>query len=383
MATVAIAPDSFKGSIDAVAAASALRAGWLASRPDDTVVVLPQADGGEGTLEAVLGAVAGAELCGPVTITGPDGRLAAAPWVRLPDGTAVVELARAAGLPMMARPDPLGASTKGLGEVISHVLDAEPSRLLIGLGGSASTDGAAAAFAALGLRLIDEHGALVPGNGGSLARLATVDDSALRPPPPGGVQLLSDVSSPLLGPAGAAAVFAPQKGANPQQVGELEAGLARWAAVLEAAGRPPRADTPGAGAAGGAGYGFMALWGAQATSGAAHVARVTGLDDAVATADVLITGEGQFDATSMTGKVVGHALELARLAGTPAVVVAGALAADPTHMAAAGGNNVEGMSLTAMAGSSSAALAQPERWLIEAGSRAAAAHTAQSGSGGR
>jgi glycerate kinase len=179
-------------------------------------------------------------------------------WLELPDGTAVVELALSSGLPLMERLDPLGATTRGLGEVIAAALDAGARALLIGLGGSASTDGGAGALRALGLEVRDADGVALPDGGGALARLADVDRSGLRLPPVGGVRLLSDVTAPLLGPSGAAAVFGPQKGAGPADIAQLETALARWASLLGA----DLAAIPGAGAAGGTAYGFLAAWGA-------------------------------------------------------------------------------------------------------------------------
>lgn len=378
MAHIVVAPDSFKGSAEASAAAAAIAQGWLQVRPRDTITTLPQADGGEGTLNAIAAAVPGASMRGPVSVPGPDGRQTRAWWLELADGTAVVELASVAGLPLMDHLDALGASTRGLGELLSHVLDTQPQRLVIGLGGSATTDGAAGAFSALGL--VDLDGS-APSDWDGPSR--GVDIAALRKPPPGGVELFTDVSAPLLGPEGAAAVFAPQKGATAAQVIALEQRLSRWVAALEAAGAPAVDNQPGAGAAGGAGYGFMALWGAVATPGAAQISRLTGLDKALHNADALVTGEGRFDATSLTGKVVGHGLNLAQAAGVPVTVIAGALSEDPSAISAhtvsdqrrehgdAPKHAVTGVSLTELAGSSEAALAESQRWLIKAGALAA------------
>lgn len=378
MAHIVVAPDSFKGSVDAGPAAAKIAQGWLTVRPHDTVTTLPQADGGEGTLTAIHAASAGSQLHGPISVQGPDGRPVNARWLELADGTAVVELAMAAGLPLMQHLDPLGASTWGLGTLLGHVLDAQPRALIIGLGGSATTDGAAGAFGELGLRYTGSSH-----SGDWRDYLDSVDLGQLRPPPPGGVELLTDVDAPLLGPRGAAAVFAPQKGADAAQVKFLEKRLLRWASALESAGAPAVAEVPGAGAAGGAAYGFMALWNATATPGAARIARMTGLDTALHTADLLITGEGRFDATSLTGKVVGHGLALGGSAGVPTTVIAGDLAHEPNSLidpeSASAGNAsrvaeqpaVRGISLTELAGSSATAQVQAHRWLVEAGARAA------------
>lgn len=352
---IVIAPDSFKGSLGAAAVADALAEGWLSVRAGDSVALLPQADGGECTLDAMATAVPGARLRSAGPVTGPDGRPTPGHWLVLPDGTAVVELAQASGLPLMTALDPLGATTRGLGEVIAAALDAGATSLVIGLGGSASTDGGAGALAALGLGLLDEHSIQLPDGGGALARLVRVETSTLRDPPQGGVRLLSDVTAPLLGPAGAAAVFGPQKGATPDQVVTLDEALAHFAGHVGSGPHRDAATAAGAGAAGGTGYGFLAAWGAEITGGAAEIATLTGLVAAAASADLVITGEGRFDATSRSGKVVGHVLELA---GARAAVVAGELAADP---------GVDAVSLSELAGSPEAAMSEPERWLRAAG----------------
>ncbi|MDM4763954.1 glycerate kinase [Galbitalea sp. SE-J8] len=353
---IVVAPDSFKGTIGATDAASAIADGWRRVRPDDVLELLPQADGGEGTLDAVRAAVPAAVLRRGPAVTGPDGRPVPSTWLALPDGTALVELAAVSGLPLLREPDSLGATTRGLGETIAAALDDGATALWIALGGSASTDGGAGALSALGLRITDAAGDELPDGGGALARVARVDRSGLRAAPAGGIRLLSDVRSPLLGPRGAAAVFGPQKGATPQQVRVLDAGLARFASRLG-----PGADAPGAGAAGGTGYGFIAAWGAEPRSGADAVAELTGLPAAIERADLVITGEGRADATSLEGKVVGRVLERAVASGTPALVIAGAGALDP-HPSIA---------LVEIAGSVEAALADPARWLRAAGQRAA------------
>ena len=271
-------------------------------RPDDVLTLIPQADGGEGTLDAIEAAIPSAVRRDAGQVTGPDGRATPGAWLVLPDGTAVVELAQMCGLPLAARLDPLGASTVGLGEVIRQSLVAGASRLVIGLGGSASTDAAAGALAALGLR----GDASLTAGGGALGELRYLDRSQLIAPPAGGVILLTDVAAPLLGSTGAAAVFGPQKGATPADITVLDTNLARFAVVLGG-----EVSLPGMGAAGGAGYGFVAAWGAQIRPGADYLSALTGVQEAVARADLLITGEGRFDATSRTGKIVGSLIDLA------------------------------------------------------------------------
>jgi glycerate kinase len=357
---VVIAPDSFKGTLGAAGAADALAAGWREVAPDDEVLALPLADGGEGTLDA-LGHDLPAACWRSEPVTGPDGRPVDAAWLLLPDGTAVVEMARAAGLPLLDRPDPMGATTRGLGELLATVV-ADPAvrRVMLTLGGSATTDGGTGALAALGARFLDADGADLPPGGGALARLDRVDLDGLVPPPPGGVQCLVDVTAPLLGPLGAAGQFGPQKGASPAQVAELDAALARLADRLGG-----DREAPGAGAAGGTAYGFAACWGAEFVSGAAAVAAAAGLDDALTGAALVITGEGQFDAQSLRGKVVGDLVDRAGRAGVPVAVVAGRVDAVgdlPVHRA---------LALTDLAGSVQSAMGDPARWLAEAGRRLA------------
>jgi glycerate kinase len=360
---VVIAPDSFKGSLAAAEAALAISEGWLSVRPDDEIALLPQADGGEGTLAAVASAVPGAVLRSAGPVTGPDGRPTPGSWLDLPDGTAVVELAQASGIPLMASLDPLGATTRGLGEVIAAALDAGATALVIGLGGSASTDGGAGALAALGMRLLDDDGRPIGDGGGELARLARVDRSDLRDAPAGGVRLLSDVTAPLLGPEGAAAVYGPQKGADAEDIRTLDAALARFADLLG-----DGAATPGAGAAGGAGFGFLAAWGARIEAGSQAIARLTGFAAAAASADVVITGEGRYDATSATGKVVGNALALVDQGKARTFVIAGQIDAVPVTPER---RPVTAFSLAELAGSPEDAMADPARWLREAGAQAA------------
>jgi glycerate 2-kinase len=351
---VVVAPDSLKGSIAAREAAAALADGWRDARPGDELVCLPLADGGEGTLQ-VLAATDTAARWHPAQVTGPDGRPVASCWLELRDATACIELALASGLPLMRAPDPLGAQTTGTGELIAAAIEAGARRIVIALGGSASTDGGTGALAALGARFLDGAGRRLPPGGGALRHLAAADLTGLRPPPPGGVTCLTDVRAPLLGPDGAAAVFGPQKGADGPQIAILEAGLSRLALVL---GGDPGAQ--GAGAAGGTGYGFTAAWGADITPGAAELIRVAGLDEQLARADLVLTGEGRYDATSAEGKITGTVLAAAARAGVRAGLAAGVLAANPPPGVAA-------VALDRLAGGAGPAMSHPARWLREAG----------------
>lgn len=361
VARVLIAPDSFKATATARSAALAIARGWATVRPDDELVLAPQADGGEGTIDAVAAADPSAAIR-VANVTGPDGREVAARWMLRRSGEAVLELAESSGLPLLAALDPLGATTRGLGELIAVALDAGATSLTIGLGGSASTDGGAGALSALGMVLRDASGTVLPAGGGALSRLEHLDRSALRPPPSGGVRLLTDVTAPLLGPAGAAAVFGPQKGAGVPEVAQLEAALARFAHLLGG-----DSTSPGSGAAGGTGFGLSAAWGAALVPGAPTIASLSGLRDLAAGADVVISGEGRFDATSTRGKVVGHLLGLVP-SSARAVVVAGAFDAVPVLP---DGHPVTAIALSELAPTVDAARADALHWLEVAGARAA------------
>ncbi|MGY1804425.1 glycerate kinase [Blastococcus sp. SYSU D00922] len=354
---VLVAPDSFKGSAAAAQVAAAVRDGWLTERPRDRVLLAPMADGGEGTLDAFATAVAGARRV-PVEVDGPDGRPVACDWLLLPDGTGVVELAAASGLTLMGTPDPFRASSLGFGQAVAAALDAGVHRLLLGLGGSASTDGGAGLLTALGARFLDASGRPVPLGNAGLGLLDRVDLGGLRPLPAGGAVVLGDVDAPLLGVRGAAAVFGPQKGAGPDDVPRLEASLRRLADLT--GGDPAE---PGAGAAGGAGFGLR-LWGATLSSGAASVAAAVGLPRLVAGADAVVTGEGRYDAQTAAGKVASHVRSLARAAGVPLLLVAGSTTVPTDDFAAA-------VALVDLAGGEEAALAEPVRWLEAAGAELA------------
>ena len=363
--TVVIAPDSFKGSLDAVGVARAIGDGWASVRPGDDIRLVPLADGGEGTMDAIEAAVPGSVRRDAGEVEGPDGRPVRGEWLELPDGTAVVELAQMSGLPQMAELDPLGANTYGLGQVIRAALEAGAPRLVIGLGGSASTDAASAALAALGLTTAPPTDSRHLRRGGAeLTAIRALDGADLTPAPPGGVVLLTDVDAPLLGPRGAAAVFGPQKGASANDVATLDAALAHFAGLL---GGDP--DMPGAGAAGGAGYGFAAAWGAVVEPGADYIARLGGVHELVAGADVVLTGEGRFDATSVGGKLVGQVIRIAGPGRARLGIIAGSLGAQPTW----DDEPLWATDLVGLAGSTHAAMTETARWLHDAGAAAARA----------
>jgi glycerate kinase len=359
---VVIAPDSFKGSLDAAGAADALAEGWSRARPGDEIVTVPLADGGEGTLEA-LGAGLPSECFRTALVTGPDGDPVEATWLLRPDGTAVIELARAAGLPQLDPLDPLGATTFGVGELL-RIAAADPAttHVLLGLGGSATTDGGSGALAALGAGFLDADGVDLPRGGGALSRLATIELGGMVTPPANGLECLVDVTNPLVGERGAAAVFGPQKGATAEDVAALDAALAHFADVLgQVAAHPLDRSTPGAGAPGGTAFALLSCWPGRMVPGSRAVAEAAGLTAALADADVAITGEGRFDDQSIHGKVVGNLLEMATESGTVVAVAAGAVAVAPRAPA------VTAVSLTDLAGSADASMAEPARWLVAAG----------------
>ncbi|MCM3657337.1 glycerate kinase [Agromyces mediolanus] len=353
---VVVAPDSFKGSATAADAARAIAAGWTSVRPYDEILLRPMADGGEGTLDAFAAAVPGAERRA-VVVAGPAGGEHAAEWLLLPDGTAVVELAATSGLTLLDRPRPLEACTRGFGQAIGAALDAGAERLLLALGGSGSTDGGTGALAALGARFLRADGEPIAPGGGGLAELDRVELGGLRSLPPGGATILGDVTNPLLGAEGAAAVFGPQKGAEPAQIDRLERGLARLAERIP--GGAALAAATGAGAAGGTGFGLL-VWGARMSGGAAAVAEAIGLDAALGGARIVITGEGRYDRQSAAGKVPSEVAARAAVAGVPVALVAGRIDAETSAFRATA-------SLSSLAGSGARAMADPLAWLRAAG----------------
>lgn len=360
--TVVLAPDSFKGSIAAAAAAAALAEGWRSVDPGTAIVPRPMADGGEGTLDAFAAAIPDATRV-PVTVTGPHGRPLAASWLLLPPtddaprGTAVVELASTSGIELLGSALlPLDAHSLGFGQAIAAALDHGVSRLVLGIGSSASTDGGTGVLTALGARFTDAAGQAIPLGARGLDALVAADLTALRALPGGGALVLSDVTNPLLGAFGAAAVFGPQKGLGQSAVIRADAGLRRLAGLL-----PADPDIPGAGAAGGVGFALRA-WGARLVPGAAEVAGLIDLPGALAAASVVVTGEGSFDGQSAAGKAPTHVGALAAAAGVPVALVAGRITADADTSAFA-----HAVSLTELAGSADAALADPARWLRAAG----------------
>jgi glycerate 2-kinase len=335
---IVVAPDKFKGSLSAAEVAAAVAAGLLDAVPSATVVQVPVADGGEGTLAAAL--AAGFDRV-PVRVAGPTGApLDSAVAVR--GATAVVELAAASGLAVLPGgvPAPLTATSLGTGQLVRAALDLGCTEVVIGVGGSACTDGGAGLLAGLGARLTDVAGRALPPGGAALQALDRVDLTDLDPRVHSArLVLATDVDNPLLGRTGAAAVYGPQKGATDADVALLEAGLTRWAAVLgDVLGAPAAgaAGRPGAGAAGGVGYACLAALGAVRRPGIDVVLDLAGFHGHLAGADLVVTGEGSLDEQTLHGKAPAGVAARARAAGVPVVAVAGRCSLGPADLRAAG-----------------------------------------------
>ncbi len=335
---VVCAPDSFKGSMSALVAAQAMREGVLRAVPTADCVLVPMADGGEGTVAAFTEAL-GAQL---VTVAASDalGRPVRAQYGYLAGARlAVIEVAAAVGLALLKRNelDVSRASSFGAGALVRDALDRGARRLIIGLGGTATNDAGAGLMTALGARFIGEDGLVLPLGGAALARLARVDLSGLDPRLARlDVQVACDVETTLLGSRGASAVFGPQKGATSVDVQALDAALTRWADVVEPlVGRRVR-DLPSSGAAGGLGACLAAFFGAELVGGAALVAETVGLRAQLAGADWVFTGEGTVDAQTMAGKTAWGVLELTRQSGVPVIIFAGRVAPDASALLAHG-----------------------------------------------
>ncbi|MDX1893054.1 glycerate kinase [Mycolicibacterium sp. 050158] len=333
MTTLVLAPDKFKGSLTAPEVVDALTAGIRLRRPDVTVVARPVADGGEGTLDAFLAA-------GFVAVPA----MAAGPWdtrrhttrIAVRGSTAVVEMAASIG-GAPRRDNPLTATTLGVGHLVRHALDMGCTDIILALGGSVSTDGGAGMLQTLGAVLQTHRGRPLPLAYNAIANAASLDLTDLDPRlSRTAFTLAADVTNPLLGASGAAAVFSPQKGATPAQVVLLENRLRRWGELVNAATNTDMTSAPGAGSAGGTGFGAMAVLGARFRRGVDVVRDVVQLDDAVAGATLVVTGEGCLDTQSLHGKAPMGVAECARAQRVPVIAVAGTVRLDRRQARAAG-----------------------------------------------
>lgn len=357
---IVVAPDSFKGTITAADAAEALGEGWASVDPDAEILRRPMADGGEGTVAAFRTAVPGARDV-TIDVDGPAGKRIAATWLLLPStadaphGTAVIDIASTSGIELLDELRPWDADTTGFGQAIVDALDRGVSRLLLGIGSSASTDGGTGMLRALGMRFLGENEDPVAPGARGIADIVTIDRRAARALPE--TLVLTDVTNPLTGPRGAAAVFGPQKGLiDGQDIAAVDRALGALATLL---GLDP--DAPGAGAAGGAGAALLAI-GARLAPGAGEIASLIDLPAALAAADIVLTGEGSYDGQSGDGKVPSFVAGLAVAAGAHPLLIAGRITtdADVTLFQTA-------LSLTDLAGSVESARAEPARWLRYAG----------------
>ena len=322
-----IAPDSFKESMSAERVALAIAAGWREVFAEADIRLCPMADGGEGTVEAVLSATGGERR--EQQVRGPLGTPVTAHWGWLPDERqAVIEMAAASGLHWVAaeQRDARITTTYGTGELVLAALDAGARRIILGIGGSATNDGGAGLLEALGARLLNEEGQPIGRGGAALTDLQRIElaglDTRLAATE---IIIAADVDNPLCGPHGASHVFGPQKGASADQVEQLDHALSHFADVMAAALGQDYRDVPGVGAAGGLGFAARAVLGARFRPGIELVAELSGLAEAVQGADLVITGEGRLDGQSLHGKTPVGVARIARAAGVPVIALAGSL----------------------------------------------------------
>lgn len=323
---VVIAPDSFKESLCAPDAAQAIARGWLRARPSDELVLRPMADGGEGTVDAVLAAQPGerreCRVCGPL------GQPVTAHWGWLNDATAVIEMAAASGLHWVPerKRDAARTTSRGTGELLREALQAGARKIILGLGGSATNDAGLGLLQALGVRFLDAQGAELGDGGAALATLESIDLSGLDPRlKQVEIEVAADVNNPLCGPRGASAVFGPQKGATPEQVEQLDEALRHFAAVAAKTLGEDHSLFPGVGAAGGLGFASRAFLKARFRPGIELVAELSGLEEAMQGAALAITGEGRLDGQSLHGKTPVGVARLAKRNGVPVIALAGSL----------------------------------------------------------
>jgi glycerate kinase len=350
---VMVAPDKLKGTLSAEKAASALARGIR--REGHDADECPLADGGEGTLDAWL---TPSGVARTASVMGPDGETVEARWGLAPDGSALVESAEAIGLSRSTASDVLGATSFGVGELVKHALDAGARRIVVALGGSATSDAGIGMAQALGVRF---EGAREPASASDLESVTRVDTSGIDPRL-ASVELIAacDVMNPLTGPRGAALLFAPQKGATPAIAVRIERATARFVALAGG-----NADTPGSGAAGGLGFALAHFARARLVSGADFVLDHVGFEERLRGVDLVVTAEGRLDRQTLEGKLVKKICERANQANVPAIVIAGSVEIDTDALGAR-----RSYSLVEEAGSEERAQREVEHWLAETAARA-------------
>jgi glycerate kinase len=350
VAKILLVPDSFKGSATSGEVADSVANGWLQIRPADEITCTAFADGGEGTVAAVESSVKDSVRV-PVVAQSADGRVHDCYWLLVNGDIALIEMAMICGITTVQKLDALGAHSYGLGQVISAASgDSRVKEIVIAVGGSASTDAGVGALIALGFKCVDATGEALSLGGGFLGELKKVSGDFIAPVR--GIKVLVDVQSPMTGESGAAHVFAPQKGAAPDEVATLDQGLKNFLEVVGGV------DAPGYGAAGGVSGGLALVLGAQIVSGVKTLAALTGVAEKLSQVDLMITGEGSFDSQSYQGKVVGYLLEEAAARNVAAMVVCGVNK---------NGDDGQIISLVELAPSVEAAITESTIWLEEAG----------------
>ena len=355
MTRVLVCVDSFRGSIDSLAAAQSIAAGWSAIRPADEIETLAFADGGEGTLDAVHRATPGSRV---QSVIDQDSNREIS-FLAISKEIALVELAAICGLGVEGSADPQGASSYRLGLGIRQAIAMGHQIIWVGLGGSASSDGGAGAMQALGAKLLRADGSPIEKGNRGLSELTTIDLGEVLIPDNVSLILLTDVENPLLGPSGAVRVYSKQKGATESDFAQMEANLQKLSNVL----KEINSDLPGSGAAGGTAFGLMAL-GGQITSGARHIAQLIGLESKIQLADLVITGEGSFDSQTKDGKAVAIVAELSSAKSKTCYLVAGQIKGDVSSFAGS-------VAISELAPSIESSMQSAPTWLKKAGEKLA------------
>ncbi|WP_369019448.1 glycerate kinase [Thermatribacter velox] len=318
-----ICPDSFKGSLQSFEASQAIGSGLEKASTSFTIIEKPLADGGEGTVESIVRATGGQII--EKEVSGPLGEKVKAKMGLLPDGTCVIELAQAAGLPQVPpqKRNPRFTTTYGVGELLKEAILRKCPRIVLGIGGSATCDGGTGALQALGMRFKDAEGRELQGIGDNLPKIHSIDQSAFLKAEGIEILIACDVENPLYGPQGASYVYAPQKGASPEDVQYLDQGLKHWARLIHQETGISVDNLKGAGAAGGIGAALHAFLGARIVKGIELIAQLVGLEEAIKDADLVISGEGKFDQQTLFGKVIHGVMKYCQKFGKPLIVLAG------------------------------------------------------------